>query len=70
MSEDAYGNKVYHCSECEVSFIEDFDEERDLCNECAAQIDEEGRQENIGVEEARELLKIAGEDYHFREDWG
>lgn len=70
MSEDAYGNKVYKCDECSVSFIEGFDEERGLCDECAAAIDEEGRQENIGVEEARDLLKIAGEDYHFREDWG
>lgn len=64
MSEDAYGNQVYKCSECEISFIEDFDEERDLCNQCAAQIDEEGRQENIGVEE---LLKAAGEAYHTQE---
>jgi len=49
MSEDAYGNKVYRCSECSVDFIEGFDEERMLCDECAASIDEEGRQENIGT---------------------
>jgi hypothetical protein len=69
MSEDAYGNKVYRCSECTVDFIEDFDEERGLCNDCAAQIDEEGRQENIGVENMREVLNAAGESYHFKEDW-
>lgn len=67
MSEDAYGNKVYRCSECEVSFIEGFDEERGLCDECAASIDEEGRQENIGVESLQEVLVAAKEAYHTQE---
>lgn len=67
--EDAYGNKVYSCSECAVDFIEDFDEERGLCNECAASIDEEGRQENIGVESLQEVLVAAKEDYHTKEVW-
>jgi hypothetical protein len=69
MSEDAYGNKVYKCDECSVSFIEGFDEERDLCDECAASIDEEGRQENIGVESLQEVLVAAKEEYHTKEVW-
>ena len=69
MSEDPYGNTVYKCSECEVSFIEGFDEERGLCDECAASIDEEGRQENIGVESLQEVLVAAKEAYHTKEVW-
>ncbi len=69
MSEDAYGNKKYTCSECGFAYIEDFDEERDLCNDCAASIDEEGRQENIGVESLQEVLVAAKEDYHTKEVW-
>ena len=67
MSEDAYGNTVYKCSECEVSFIEGFDEERNLCDECAASIDEQDRQENIGVESLQEVLVAAKEAYHTQE---
>jgi len=67
MSEDAYGNKVYRCSECEMSFIEGFEIDRGLCDQCAASIDEQGRQENIGVESLQEVLVAAKEAYHTRE---
>lgn len=69
MSEDPYGNTIYKCDECSVSFIEGFDEERGLCDECAASIDEEGRQENIGVESLQEVLVAAKEAYHTKEVW-
>jgi N utilization substance protein A len=65
MSEDAYGNKVYKCDECSVSFIEGFDEEtaeeiqnraREFLAKQEAELD--GRRKELGV--ADELRDVAG----------
>ena len=35
MREDAYGNEVYRCEECGLDFIEGFNDELAMCDECA-----------------------------------
>jgi hypothetical protein len=50
-----------------MSFVEGFEIDRGLCDECAASIDEQGRQENIGVESLQEVLVAAKEAYHTKE---
>jgi hypothetical protein len=34
-TEDAYGNDVYRCEECGLDFIEGFNDELAMCDECA-----------------------------------
>lgn len=40
MRTDDYGNEVWRCEDCGVDFIEGFNEELSLCDECAE--DEDG----------------------------
>lgn len=39
-TEDEYGNEVYRCEDCGLDFIEGFNHELSLCDECAE--DEDG----------------------------